>query len=117
MERALRKNRQDIAAELQAELDCPPFPLALNYVWQAWVRLRRRTPVGFNGPNPITIEAIDAFIRRTGLRLDPRDIDLIEAIDDLYLAKMAEHQASERDRQQAIKDGLGQASKQGLKTA
>jgi hypothetical protein len=117
LERAIRKNRQDVADELLAELECPPFPLALNYVWQAWVRLRRRTPAGFNGPNPITIEAIDAFIRRTGLRLDPRDIDLIEAVDDLYLQKMAEHQASERDRQQAIKDGLGHASKQGLKTA
>lgn len=64
--------------------------------------------------NPVTIEAIDAFIRRTGLRLDPRDIDLIEAIDDLWLIKQSEH-ASDRDRHQALKDGLGQASKQGLK--
>lgn len=91
--------------------------MALSYVWQAWVRLRRRTPAGFNGPNPITIEAIDAFIRRTGLRLDPRDVELIEDVDDLYLRKATEQQASERDKQQAIKDGLGQASKQGIKTA
>lgn len=111
----MRKNRQDVADELLAELECPPFPLALSYVWQAWVRLRRRTPAGFNGPNPITIEAIDAFIRRTGLRLDPRDIDLIEAVDDLYLGKMAEHQASERDRQQALRDGLGQVSRPGFR--
>lgn len=80
------------------------------------MRLRRRTPTGFNGPNPITIEAIDAFIRRTGLRLDPRDVLLIEDVDDLYIAKMAEQQASERDRRQALKDGLGQASKQGLRS-
>lgn len=79
------------------------------------MRLRRRTPAGFNGPNPITIEAIDAFIRRTGLRLDPRDVELIEAVDDLYLRKQAEQQASARDQQQAIKDGLGQASKQGFR--
>lgn len=91
--------------------------MALSYVWQAWVRLRRRTPASFNGPNPITIEAIDAFIRRTGLRLDPRDVELIEDVDDLYLRKATEQQASERDKQQAIKDGLGQASKQGIKTA
>lgn len=88
--------------------------MALSYLWQAWARLRRRTPAGINGPNPITIEAIDAFVRRTGLRLDPGDIQLIEDIDDLYLSKMAE-QASERDRQQALKDGLGRASKQGGK--
>jgi len=117
MERAIRKNRQDVADELLAELECPPFPMALSYVWQAWVRLRRRTPAGFNGPNPITIEAIDAFIRRTGLRLNPYDVDLIERVDDLYLSKMAEQQASERDRQQALRDGLGRASKQGIKTA
>lgn len=86
--------------------------MALSYLWQAWARLRRRTPAGINGPNPITIEAIDAFIRRTGLRLDPGDVQLIEDIDDLYLSKMAE-QANERDRQQAMKDGLGRASKQG----
>jgi len=88
--------------------------MALNYIWRAWSRLRRRTRDGINGPGPITIEAIDAFIRRTGLHLSPQDIELIEDIDDLYLSKVAE-QASERDRQQAIKDGLVQASKTGMK--
>lgn len=78
------------------------------------MRLRRRTQTGINGPNPITIEAIDAFIRRTGLRLGPHDIDLIEALDDLYIEKTAD-QASVRDKQQALKDGLGQASKQGFR--
>lgn len=91
--------------------------MALSYVWQAWMRLRRRTPAGFNAPNPITIEAIDAFIRRTGLQLDPRDVQLIEDVDDLYLSKMAEQQASEPDRQQAIKDGLEQVSKRGVRAA
>lgn len=90
--------------------------MALSYVWQAWVRLRRRTPAGFNGPNPITIEAIDAFIRRTGLRLDPQDIELIENVDDLYLRKSSEQQASERDKQQSMKDGLASAGK-GLRRA
>jgi hypothetical protein len=49
---------------------------------------------------------MDAFIRRTGLRLDPRDIELIEALDDLYLAKAAEEVASQADHQQAVRDGL-----------
>lgn len=105
-----------MAAQLQADLECPPFPLALSYVWQAWVRLRRRKAGGFSGPNPIEWPDIDAFMRNTRTRLDPRDIDLIEAVDDLYLLKMAEHQAGERDRQQALRDGMGQASKQGVKT-
>lgn len=67
-----------------------------------------------NGPQPITWADIDAFVRRTGIRLDPRDIELIEALDDLYLAKMAE-QASERDKQQALRDGLERVSKQGVR--
>lgn len=94
---------------------CPPFPLALAYVWDAWSRLRRRTAYGFNGPNPISIEAIDAFIRRTGLRLDPRDIELIEAVDDLYLSKKVEH-ADVSDQQQALRDDLRQTSKQGFRS-
>lgn len=65
-----------------------------------------------SGPNPITIEAMDAFIRRTGLRLDPRDIELIEALDDLYLEKAAEDAAGEADYRQAIKDGLRSVSQE-----
>lgn len=114
LERAIRKNRPDVAAELEAELWCPPFPVALNYVWRAWVRLRRRIGAGMNGPQPITWADIDAFVRRTGIRLDPRDIELIEALDDLYLVKTAE-QASERDKQQALRDGLERVSKQGVR--
>lgn len=68
-----------------------------------------------NGPQPITWADIDAFVRRTGIRLDPRDIELIEALDDLYLVKTAE-QASERDKQQALRDGLERVSKQGAKS-
>ncbi len=65
-----------------------------------------------NGPNPITIEAMDAFIRRTGLRLDPRDIELIETLDDLYLEKAAEEAAGEAEHQQVIKDGLKGVSRE-----
>lgn len=67
-----------------------------------------------NGPQPITWSDIDAFVRRTGIRLDPRDIELIEALDDLYLVKTAE-QASERDKQQALRDDLVRVSKQGVR--
>ncbi|MFC3704474.1 hypothetical protein ACFOOL_06875 [Devosia honganensis] len=77
----------------------------MAYVWSAWRRIRRRKAPGFNGHNPIEWPDIDAFIRRTGTALDPFDIDLIEALDDLFLAKMAE-QAGEHDREAALKDGL-----------
>lgn len=86
LERALRKgNQQHRVAELEAELAAPPFPKALNYVWRAYLRMRRRAPSGFAGPNPISWRDIDAFCRRSGLGLAPWEIELIEAIDDIYL--------------------------------
>lgn len=63
----------------------PPFPKALRYVWDAHQRIRRRKGGGF-GPGPIEWPDIDAFIRRTGLDLRPWEIEIIEAIDDAFLA-------------------------------
>lgn len=94
-----------MAAELEAELATPPFPAPVAYVWQAWFRIRRRKAQGINGYEPIGWGDIDAFMRRARVHLDPFDIELIEAIDDVFLVKQAE-QASDRDRQQALRDGL-----------
>lgn len=63
----------------------PPFPEALGYLWRIYLRLRRRTSSGFAGPNPIGWQAIDAFIRRSGIRLSPWEIETIESIDDLFV--------------------------------
>lgn len=62
----------------------PPFPQPLAYLWQAYLRLRRRTPGGFNGPQPVGWPSIEAFARLFGLA--PWEIELIEALDDIYLA-------------------------------
>src|SRR5690606_35808923 len=61
LERARRKGREDIAAQLEAELWCPPRPPALDYIFTAWRRIRDRTPSGFNGPAPINYPAVQAF--------------------------------------------------------
>ena len=67
----------------------PPFPKALAYLWRAYFRLRRRMAGGFAGPNPIGWQDIDAFVRQSGLRLAPWELDLIEALDDLYLEALS----------------------------
>lgn len=66
-------------------METPPFPKALTYLWQTYIRLRRRTPVGMSGPQPITWSDIDAFVRRTGHHLAPWEIVMIETIDDIFL--------------------------------
>jgi hypothetical protein len=54
------------------------------------MRLRRRAAGGFNGPEPVTLQAIETFSRLSCLRLAPWEIKLIEALDDLYLASVAD---------------------------
>lgn len=71
-------------ADLEAELRMPPFPRPLGYLWRAYLRLRRRTPAGFNGPQPVEWPAIEAFARLFDFA--PWEIELLEALDDIYLA-------------------------------
>lgn len=63
----------------------PEFPRAIAYIWRAYWRLRRRKTMGFSGPAPIEWPDIDAFLRASGFRVAPWELELLEAIDDLYL--------------------------------
>jgi hypothetical protein len=44
--------------------------------------------MGFAGPNAIGWQDIRAFTQQTGLRFVPWELELIEALDDLYLGSM-----------------------------
>lgn len=81
-----RSRNADRRAEFEAELECPPFPDALTYLWQAFCRLHARRGAGFS-VSPLSWSEIDAFIRRAGVRLAPWEIRIIEQIDDAYLAE------------------------------
>lgn len=83
----------------------PPLPPAFFFVWDAYIRLRSRKAPGMAGPAPIEWPDIDAFLRVTQSWLPVWAVSLIEQIDNIYLRSASEH-ASERDRQQALKDGL-----------
>lgn len=89
LERAERKGDAQRAAALAEELKQPPFPLALAYLWRAFIRLRGRKGCGFSGPEPITWPEIDAFTRQTRSRLAPWEIEVIEDLDSLYLEVLA----------------------------
>ena len=59
---------------------------------------------------PIEWPDIDAFVRNTRSSLDPFDIEMIEELDDCYLAAQLK-ELSDADKQQAMKDGLKSAEK------
>lgn len=101
-----------MAAELEAELDCPPFPSEVGHIWTAWRRIRVRKAGGFNGPAPIEWVDIDAFCRRSGQHLTSTEIEMLETIDDAYLAACAAGQSLAED-QLALKDGLMAAERRG----
>lgn len=86
LERAERKKAVKRIEEIEAELAMPPFPKALAYLWNVYIRLRRRKAPSFSGQSPIDWQDIDAFIRRSGLRLAPWEIEILEAIDDIFLS-------------------------------
>jgi hypothetical protein len=82
----VKRSRGARRAKHQAALACPPLPPALKYVWQAFNRLRRRK--GSNGfaIDPIGWPDIDAFVRFSRLALTPWEVELIEDLDNLFLA-------------------------------
>lgn len=95
LERAERKNHAPRIAELTAKLATPPFPTALDFIWKAFWRLRRRKAGGMSGPSPIDWPDIEAFVRRSRLNLAPWEVEILERLDDCFLASHAEQ--AERD--------------------
>lgn len=84
-------------AEYEEALALPPFPQALRYIWVAFWRLRRRKGGSGFGPSPIEWADIDAFLRHTRLPLVPWEIEMIETLDDLYMAQQARAAGTDRD--------------------
>lgn len=64
----------------------PPFPRSMAPLWETYRRLRRRKASSDMGtPKPLEWPDIDAFVRLSGARLTPGQIEVIEDLDDIYL--------------------------------
>lgn len=61
----------------------PPLPDELAYLWTVFWRLRNRV----NGGGRISWGNIDAFCRHARMALAPWEVEIIERLDDLYLAE------------------------------
>lgn len=55
---------------------------------------RRKGGSGF-GVSPIEWPDIDAFVRQSGVRFAPWEVEIIEALDDLYLAQAAKEKTED----------------------
>lgn len=73
----------------EAELAMPPMPIAIMYLWTAYHRIRNRK--GGNGfsASPIEWPDIDAFVRNSRMVLRPWEIEVIEMLDNFYMADQA----------------------------
>lgn len=63
----------------------PNFPREVAYLWTIYFRLRRRIGAGFAAPNPVGWQDINAFVLQAGFPLAPWEIEVLEAIDDVFL--------------------------------
>lgn len=81
-----RAKTEEKRAALEAELSGPPFPVALAYLWSIFLRLHNRRGSSGMGLAPIGWGEIADFSRLTQIRLQPWEIEFIEALDDAYLA-------------------------------
>lgn len=79
---------EKVSGRRPPELDGPPLPECLEYIWGWFIQLHRRRGGGF-GPAPISWEAIDAWARRTGADPTPLELELIDAIDCAYMEQAA----------------------------
>jgi len=76
-----RTKRPDRREKLEQELQLPEFPKPIDYIWQAFHRIRRRV-----GEGPIGWPDIDAFVRHSRISLDPWEVEVIEGLDDLFVS-------------------------------
>jgi hypothetical protein len=54
---------------------------------------RRKGGTGF-GPSPIEWPDIDAFVRHARLDLTPWEVEIVEMLDDLYLAQVSKRSSA-----------------------
>lgn len=62
---------------------------SVEYIWEYFCSMNaRRTSNGF-GPNPITEEGVEAWARRRGIRLEPWENRLLDALESLFMSLQA----------------------------
>lgn len=84
-------------AELEAQLHLPPRPPAVDYLWSIYWRLRRRNGGNGFGATPVSWQEIDAYLRHARIVLAPWEVEIVEGLDDAYLASKAKRKPATDD--------------------
>lgn len=84
--------------------DQPEVPEYGWHMWETWWRLNARRPTG-EGSTPIAWGEIQAFCALTGEIISPKDVKMLESLDNAYLIAVAEERrgAFERAREENAK--------------
>lgn len=67
----------------------PIMPVELGYIWTWFLKLSRKRQNGM-GANPIASTEVLAWAARQGVLMTPFENDVIDRLDELYLAKQYE---------------------------
>lgn len=84
-----RTRRESLRQEIIAALYVPPLPPAVAYLWTVYLRLRNRKASNGFAAAPLEWPDIDAFCRQVRRTLRTWEIEVIEAVDDAFLAAQA----------------------------
>lgn len=66
------------------------FPDAASHIWATFIELHDGRTYGMSGPNPISYDIIKAWCDLTGVELYPWEIELIKALDNLWIKTTSE---------------------------
>lgn len=62
-------------------LVAPPFPEAMDYLWEWFLELDRTRTSGFTGPDPLTYPIIESWARLMDRAPSPADVELLLQMD------------------------------------
>lgn len=74
------------------ELDGPPAPRALAYLWGWFIELSAaRGRNGFGGLNALSYQELDAWARLSGIAPTPFEVGVLRRLDQAFLTVHADH--------------------------
>tara|TARA_R110000868_G_scaffold150541_11_gene373805 strand:+ start:460 stop:777 length:318 start_codon:yes stop_codon:yes gene_type:complete len=85
-------------AELEEELEVPPFPDGVGYLWEWFMDLSRSRPSTGFGPAGITYSEIQAWAALKRVNVAAWEVDILRALDAVFLGCIAEVRADSDGR-------------------